>query len=282
MLMMIFFKHSLSQAALIDLLEFIVKILPGGNIFPKSVHLLFRYIEKFAPDFKVTKHYFSGEKKEMKYVGTKKKKQATGYFQEIDLEEQIRFLFENRKLGEHMMHPDELTGEDTKLGDVITGSEYRRVNEDRKKFDLILMCNTDGLKLYKSTRYHCWPIMVKIMEIAPQVRDRFIIIWGVWCSKVKPVMKVFFQPMVQKMKSYFTEGISWKHPETGKRETTRLTVPLVVADSPGRADLQEVQHHMGTYPCNMCEIKTDPASKYFKKKRTNFSLSGNKEANVKD
>jgi len=119
--------------------------------------------------------YYNGTEKIDKCLSCNTDKNISFFF-EIDISEQIKFMFENLKLYEKL---NSLLFDSDKniITDIIDGSEYIRVNsrDNRKKYDLTLILNTDGISLVKSSKSHCWPLICIIAELPKHLRETFMI-----------------------------------------------------------------------------------------------------------
>lgn len=131
--------------------------------------------------------------------------------------EQIKCFFEYRNLANLLKTYEKSSLKSGfEISDITDGSEYKRVNfrQNREEYDLTLMLNTDGLSLIKSSKSNCWPLMFQIMELPQHLRDKFIIIGGLWYDNQKPVMNAILHPFCLKLHKYFQDGINWLHPQT--------------------------------------------------------------------
>ncbi|XP_074115224.1 uncharacterized protein LOC141537917 [Cotesia typhae] len=273
-------KHNITKIALQQLLQMQLKILPADNQLPKTVYKLFQYAQNIAPVCRVIKHYYCRKclfnlKSQMlnKKITFKCSICATtnskdfSFFHEFDIGDQIRILFENYNLAEKLKKPTLQNVEN--ISDIVDGSEYIRVNSrnQRTNFDLTLILNTDGLALVKSDKSHCWPVLFIIAELPQDIRDNYVIFAGLWYDNlIKPPMNVFLMPICLKLRKYFCKGIDWTNPKTKEIVNTKIVAPLVIADAPARAQLQNILNFNGRYGCNICEIKTVKCTKIAGKK----------------
>jgi len=69
------------------------------------------------------------------------------------------------------------------------------------------------------------------------------------------------QPFCSKLQKCFHDGICWTHPETGEKIISKIVAPLIIADAPARAQLQNIVNFNGRYGCNICEIKMKKCEK---------------------
>ena len=219
---------------------------------PRKPESFFHYIDQIVPPCGITRRYFCYDC----YVvlvdeadscpGCAKPKKSLNPFFHLDIGQQIKNLFQTGVI----------TGE--LRPELCDGTEFRRVkNVLVGKYDLTLILNTDGVRLIESKKNECWPILLAIAELPEGLRNRCLIFGGLWFSKRKPIMNIYMEDFVVQMEKLYHEGIRWIHPETKTEETTRVAVPLVVADCPARADLLMSSGHSGTYGCQRCEIETE-------------------------
>lgn len=262
-------KHNITKAALKDILKMQLKFLPDDNEMPKSLFKLFQYAKNIAPPCKVIRNYYCKKclvnvdlevlgKKQVKKCSLCKTDQASdiGFFHEFDVSDQIKFLFEKNNLAEKLKLTRSSTGS---ISDITDGTEYIRVNTRNNKdaYDLTLILNTDGLSLVKSAKSHCWPLMFTIAELSEDVRDKFIIVIGLWYDdSCKPLMNLFLKPFFEKLRQCFVAGIDWIHPRTGQAINSKIVTPLIIADAPARAQILNIMSFNGRYGCNICEIRT--------------------------
>lgn len=288
-LMDIYVGQKITKETLKSFLKLLQKVLPKPNSLPHTLHLLFQYVEKEAPTSSVKKHNFCKTcRAYIKFSGDEafcelcKKKQNPGIFYELDLSEQIQFLFEQRNLADKL---EKFGPRDSDvIQDITDGSEYKRANSrsDRQPFDLTLMLNTDGLSLVKSAKSHCWPLLLTIVELPPQLREHFLLTIGLWYDNdTKPLMNTFLYPFSIQFNKCFNEGINWVHPITGQLCNSKIVVPLITADAPARADILNMLGHNGTFGCNICEIETKPSSKIKAKRRIRVYKYSYKQAKLR-
>ena len=67
---------------------------------------------------------------------------------------------------------------------------------------------SDGVPVFKSTKFGIWPVYLVVNELPPHLRflRKNILLWGVWFGPEKPKMNTFLSPFVQDMKALREEG----------------------------------------------------------------------------
>lgn len=74
-------------------------------------------------------------------------------------------------------------------------------------------------------------------------------------------MNMLLRPMTEQIKNCYEKGIRWINETTRLEEVTKVRCPFLTGDAPCRADIQNIQGHMGRYGCNICETKTKRCKK---------------------
>ncbi|XP_067212192.1 uncharacterized protein [Linepithema humile] len=246
-------------------LDFIKSALPKPNRMPKTVFKLFKYVKQRAPPLKVITHYcckvcqfYYGTSKEVLCNACNSDKGCIPFF-EIDILNYIQYLFEYKHLADILDKTFQHKNTNINIiTDITDGSEYKRVNNNRKRYDITLMLSVDGACIKKSSTASLWPICFTIAEIPPHLRHSFIMCVGIWYADIKPEMNTYLRPLCLKLQSCFKQGgLTWIHPRTNRSYTTQIKAPLVVADAPARAMVLNMQNHNSKNGCHTCEIRAE-------------------------
>lgn len=261
-------KQKLSKTTLNLQLKLFQSMLPKFNCLPSSIYKFFKYVENQVPPCSIIKHYFC--RNCLVYISStlietcnECQEKEIAYFFELDFINQIKRLFETSTISK--LFKEFKTKQF--LSDITDGTEYQRVNIGRHKFDITLIMYTDGVSLSKSSKTHCWPLMLTIAELPPEVRNNHIITAGLWFDRtLKPPMNLFLQPFCMKIQKCF-DGIEWTDPLTGKNITSIIKAPLLIADAPARAQVLNMLNFNGRFGCNLCEIETKQCSQVSGKRR---------------
>jgi len=257
-------KHQKTKACLADELRIIKKILPQPNRIPSTVYKLFQYVLVFVPSCKIVKHfcchncqYYCGVERPILCPACNSHEQFIPFY-ELDIIEQLRYMFEQRNLAEVLDAAGILQHRDDNIiTDITDGSEYKRVNSERGKYDVTLILSTDGACLKKSSKSTLWPVSFMIAEVPTKLRRMFMLCISVWYADIKPEMNTYLIPVCVRLRdSFHNGGFTWTHLRTKLIFQSKVTAPLVVADAPARTMIQNIHNFNGTYGCNMCEIKT--------------------------
>jgi len=163
----------------------------------------------------------------------------------FSLTEQIKYYFEHRNLAELLDREGCKQSSDGKIRDITDGTQFQKVKLN-DKYSLTLIMSTDGVSKSDSSSTKLWPIMFLIAEVPPQLRLKFLIVSGIWCDSVDAPMNTLMKPIVNELICINREGgVSWTHPLLDIVYRSSVTVPLVCADAPARAKIQNIVSHGG-------------------------------------
>ncbi|KAE8740384.1 hypothetical protein FOCC_FOCC014123 [Frankliniella occidentalis] len=118
------------------------------------------------------------------------------------------------------------------------------INYDPSLTSLLLTFNIDGLPLFKSTKYECWPILCLVdgMGLPPFMS-------AVWCGPGKPPLHGYFKDLVPELKILLKDGIVHK----GKHYAVKLKA--FISDAPALAFVKGIVSYTAYYGCGRCGQK---------------------------
>ncbi|KAK3917263.1 putative ATP-dependent helicase IRC20 [Frankliniella fusca] len=251
-----------SKSGLDRMLKTISDLLPKGHLLPSSAHLILQYVEGLAPNLSVTTHYFckncfmycSNDDSECPICSKHTEK---GIFYCFDIEDVARSWFQERNLAA-MMDKSRIGSNTESVRDIQDGSIYKALNVERGRYDVNLILATDGVRIRKNSKRELWLLMVTPVEVPIHLRQSFTTINGIWYNDEKPKnMNCFFKPFSEQMKNiHERKGIEWTHPQSKEVKKSQLKAPLVVADAPARAKVQNIMNYNSINGCNTCEISS--------------------------
>lgn len=118
---------------------------------------------------------------------------------------------------------------------------------------LPLIINTDGVKVYNSSKSSLWMIQVCQVYLHPKVRyvQSNILIIGAHFGTRKPPMKEFFYPVLKELYDVKNEGgIYIMH--NGKQLNFVPLLLCCTCDIPAKANVLGMVGHMGRFACSYC------------------------------
>ncbi|KAK3920116.1 Microtubule-actin cross-linking factor 1 [Frankliniella fusca] len=70
-----------------------------------------------------------------------------------------------------------------------------------------------------------WELSVCICEVAPQVRNKFTTVIGLWYADTKPNMKTFLTPFMESLLELDRNGVRWTNPRTAAAHVSKVIAP---------------------------------------------------------
>ena len=260
LLMTFISKHKLSNAAIDDLLKLLNTLKPG--CVPRTKY----FIEKlFMMDQDIELHFYCHDCKT--YLGTDPTNGSICqtcnsvfckttyldrecYFLTASVGEQLRTLFEQHDLAEHI--EKEQSNENSNMRNICTGRMYKRNEQFLSDPDNIsLTFNTDGVPVFSSSNFSVWPLYLQINEVKATARSNFTILQGLWFGNEKPSFHTFLVPFIKEMTSLHSYGVHW-HDKDGTEHVSKCICILGIVDSVARAPLQGIKQFNGEHGCTFC------------------------------
>ena len=120
--------------------------------------------------------------------------QLTKLFKKSNFYRDIQYRFSRKKYGKN------------NIEDIYDGVIYRKnfMNHGvlSNPNNILLLWNTDGVPLFKSSKISIWPIFLVINELEPKLRFKSvnIIFAGMWYSTKKPDPSIFLELLYRELK----------------------------------------------------------------------------------
>lgn len=274
-----FIVHKKSKILLKDDLKFYQKILPKGNMMPKTVDSLFRFVANYETVIPDIEFIFCTKCPAIQKVAGEACSNCQCFEEEIfygfSLKDFLVYLFQTTNLAQTLEEDDRKNDDVDHISDLRDGEEYVAIKKVfHGKYDLILIFSTDGVAKRKSSNSGFWPLIITIANVPPKLRNVFTYVVGIWCNSHKPKINTFLKPFVESLIEIQAQGgVKWVHPITKEVHISKVVAPLAIADAPVRADLQGLINHNGLSSCNNCEQKRqkNPYREEEKKRKSYFS-----------
>lgn len=261
----LFKTYKMSKNCIVAVLKLFRKHLPKGNLVPKSKKSFMNIIDEITPHIKsVTKYYcvecgsFVGNTSPKKCNQLTCKSTHFSVSLENNVEDTLRYFFENRKLYEKI---DEYTENKTESVDIIRDvddAQNCKIAAKNSPYDLRLVHNTDGFPMGNSTTMQIWPNFLAIVDIHHKLRPSYLILSNIYCGPCKPNFDYFLENWANQLTKIGTEGFEWLNPKTDQIELSKAYVTVCSVDAQARAPLQNIAYYNGAYGCTFCEIKSEP------------------------
>ncbi|XP_031780995.1 uncharacterized protein LOC116416451 isoform X1 [Nasonia vitripennis] len=271
MCIMLGVRHSLTWTAMLDIFNLINKLF-DEDVIHLSKYKLFNFFPEnkkwfnyhiYCPVCKIyigNRSHFSNTIvcPSCEHVIENVKKSP--YFLTLNIKSQLKQLLDNPMINKHLQYKYIRQKQDSKnIEDVYDGNLYEylslpgNVLHDKWNFSYIL--NTDGCQTSDSSKVSAWPVYLKINELPPKIRDKHMILVGLWVNEEKPVLNTFLQPIITELNVIATEGIEWKmDDETIKSKFIAL---CCCVDSVCRCSLLNMKQFNGIFGCTFCYHPTE-------------------------
>ncbi|KXJ23145.1 hypothetical protein AC249_AIPGENE10506 [Exaiptasia diaphana] len=266
LIMTVAMRHGLSGEALSDILTLISLHCMSPNFFTEN---LYKFKQHFAnvKSPLVFHHYCSHCflylkdktvetcpnslcQKSLKGVGKK------SFFIEIPIVSQLQDLFKQDSIWKiittYRFNRINLNG----LGDIYDGALYRKHWESgflRDYRNISFIYNTDGVPVFKSSKYSLWPIFLAINELP--YKQRFskdnMLLAGMWFGPDKPFMLTYLKPFHTVFHQLETSGIDIVNP-SGEKISVRAILLCGTCDLPARCLVCNSIQFNGYYGCLRC------------------------------
>lgn len=94
------------------------------------------------------------------------------------------------------------------MEDVYDSKKYKDLEENfLEEHDLTAVLNADGCKISKGAKTSIFPFFVRVNELPPNLRQKFMFLGGLWVGEGEPPIMAFLTPIVEQLNRLSNEGI---------------------------------------------------------------------------
>lgn len=185
------------------------------------------------------------------------------FFIEIPIVSQIRNLFSKSDFYDNLGHRFRRVKTDSNcFEDIYDGSEYKKhCNPGILDFqhNVSLLWNTDGVPVFKSSKFSIWPLYFIINELpfGERTKRENMLFAGLWFGDTKPFMLTFLQPFHSSLRKLETEGvvIELKLGNDAKELRSKVILLAGTCDLPAKCLVCNSVQYNGSYGCFKCKQK---------------------------
>lgn len=191
------------------------------------------------------------------------KSNSCSFFIEVPLVSQIRNLFSKCGFYDNLgLRFRRAKKNDSHFEDIYDGSEYRKHCSPGildLQYNLSLLWNTDGVPVFKSSKFSIWPLYFVINELpfSERTKRENMRFAGLWFGDTKPFMLTFLQPFHTSLGKLETEGVNIKV-KVGSDTKEVLSKVILLAgtcDLPAKCLVYNSVQYNGSYGCFKCKQK---------------------------
>ena len=182
-----------------------------------------------------------------------------------NVESQLKTILGNQSLFNSIKktHQQLLTGILSNC-DVYSGSIYRNFLKTKGMFDISIILNADGFKVFNSSRREPWGIFATINELPfeERLKPYNILLLGIYHGNSKPKFNNILQHIVTQLNKLSNFGFEFMN------QNFKVKCLQNCCDKPARSSILCLSGHRSKYPCIKClvqqsYIQIDSKSHYF-------------------
>ena len=257
--------HAITGSQLSDLLTLVSYFMLESHPAFKSIHMFKKYFADIESP--LVKHYYCSKCFSKLTVGAEicpnefctedYRNKKKSYFIEMPITNQIRNLFARDGFVEKLQH--RFTRKRTvvnNIEDLYDGILYKEMFENNgplsNPYNISFCWNTDGIPVFKSSKFQLWPMYLAINElhIKYRMRKENMIFAGLWFGESKPVFSRFSQPLLKDLVTLENHGIDVQI--QGKTVNSKAFLLYGCADLPARSAVLNMNQFNGNFSCTKC------------------------------
>ncbi|KAK3923093.1 3-isopropylmalate dehydratase large subunit [Frankliniella fusca] len=170
----------------------------------------------------------------------------------LSIRKQLEAFLSNPEIQQHFKK-QRSASEDGSISDVFDGKVFKDMN--LSEYDGTLVMNTDACKIGKKAKFSIVPVFLRINELAPHIRQRYIFLAGVYCDKGEPHMNAYLKPIVKELNSLASNGVKWYDHECKVERISRFRLLCYCVDGKARYQILNMSCHSSYYACTVCDFK---------------------------
>ena len=267
LLLAISIRHSLTYDALINLMK-VVNAIHGRRYLPIDKHPLWEMLGRnevgitfsvYCPDCLRGHGRLRDLGNGRNCECTKRiTRQSCKLFVQLDLRRQLADLLRKRKIQEALHYRQERQLRlPNSMEDILDGREYRRLSQDdnilASVYNYTYTFNLDGLRLAKSSNSEAWPIYARWNELPFEMRQKHMLLAGVWVDCQQPNMNLFLEGFVNQCNSLSNEGVVWLREEEQEEIRSKFYPTCCVVDAKARCAALNLNGPTGYCACPNCD-----------------------------
>ena len=176
----------------------------------------------------------------------------------LNLQQQIQNLFRKQKVRNALHYREErelrVPGA---MEDILDGTQYRHLREEGNVlaylFNYSFTFNLDGFRLAKSSTAEAWPIYVKWNELPPKMRQKYMLLAGIWVDLQHPNMNLYLEPFVEQANHLSNVGVSWQPYGQLEEIRSKFVPTCCVVDAQARCSILNLNSPAGYCGCPFCD-----------------------------
>ncbi|KAJ8683858.1 hypothetical protein QAD02_019650 [Eretmocerus hayati] len=254
-------RFKVSGVLLGAILELICLHCPKPNNCLKTLYKFKKFFAKVELPLK--RHFYCcacGKKLEIEFCSHCNSKDDVNYFIEMSIISQIQKMLGRPGFFELLKHRFTRTKKNVNnYEDIYDGGIYKFI---RARFadiitNLTLMWNTDGVALFRSSKFNIWPLYLVINELpySERFKKENVIFAGLWFGYTKPNPCMFLSVFENEMRELY-QGVMMKVHGKEMMENIRMMIISGTCDQLAKCLFLNIKQHNSVYGCAVCKIET--------------------------
>lgn len=179
------------------------------------------------------------------------------YFITLNVRNQLEKILSQPGIWEKLQYPqNRRRRNEESMEDIYDSEGYRRLRGmdggPASPLDFTYTFNMDGFKVSKSSKSEAMPIFMRINELPPNLRQKNILLAGLWLDKDCTNFNIFMKVFTKQANKLSSIGVTWR-PNGVDPEVSRFFPTCCCADAKGRAQIMNMALYSGNFGCTFCD-----------------------------
>lgn len=181
------------------------------------------------------------------------------FFLELSIIDQLKSLFSHKGFYNDLGHRFNRRKHDSNnIEDIYDGHRYKTWMQPGQflatQNNISFLWNTDGVPVFKSSKFSIWPLFFAINELPLHKRwsSNNIILAGLWFGPQKPNMMTYLQPFNETISHLYSKGVEVYSPDIKSSFICHAMLLCGTCDLPAKAMVYNMTQFNGKYGCSHC------------------------------
>lgn len=269
MLLTLAMKFSLSGECLVRIMEIIELHCPIQNHCVRTLYMFKKVFRDIGRSILVL-HYFCGRcfrslRSKDTVCATCQNATEVAFFIEVPIIQQLQRLFLKDGFVESLSYRFRRQKKyENNIEDVYDGRLYKEQMENngllQDRNNISFLWYTDGISIFKSSKYSVWPLFLVINELSYKARTsrENVILAALWFGKSKPKPNLFLNPFRQFFQNFRTTGYQFRVPN-GPPITVKGILLCGTCDLQAKGYFLRTKLSNGYHGCSKCVSRGERA-----------------------
>lgn len=255
-------RFSVTGVLLANILTLIEMHCPEQNYCTSSLYMFKKYFEEIHTP--LNRHFYCGVclhrlANEREQCPNCLNLTDCKYFMTFSISEQLRALYKRRGFYQKLMHRfnrNKIVQEN--IEDIYDAEIYQELSSPgnvlHDRNNISFTWYTDGIPIFKSSKFSIWPVYFVINELPYQERFKKenIILVGLWFGDEKPEPNMYLLPIYNEVIE-LRNGIEIETPDIQNPINVKAWIICGTCDLPAKALFLNMKQYNGKFGCHKCK-----------------------------